>query len=247
MKKILILVLSSDFQPYSKMITTSLATWDNIEAPGTETIFYCSQKDNPNFKQSAKILYFPVDNSLYDMGHKNLAMFEWALKNREFDYVCRLNASQYCDKKELIKYVQSLPDENVFCGVKVDETPAWCWGGAGYILSKDVIQKIVDEKDYWAHTQMEDRAMSYLVERLGIPITPGIPSCSIDQKEAAWQCTSYCGKGITFSDFNDLKELGHIIYRVKQDGQRWVDEMIMHRLFEALNPQTGENKEPTNY
>lgn len=243
-KKVLILVLSSDFEPYSKMIETSNSTWNSIDVPDTETIFYCSQKDNPSINtrtfssvvEIGNVMYFDVPNGLYDMGHKNLAMYEWALANKEFDFVARINASCYCDKKELIKFVQTLPDENVFLGAETDSQNGfrYCWGGAQYVISRDVLQKIVDNKDQWLHQYMEDEASSLLVASLGIPFKMGYAG-SIDDMGDHWRLISYGGKSITFTKFEDLIPLKHFFYRVKFDGARYKDEIVMKKLFEILN------------
>lgn len=234
MKKVLILVLSSDFEPYRTMIQTSKATWDSVSVENCETIFYCSQRDNPGAVNHDNVMYFDVPNDLYSMGRKNLAMFEWALANKEFDYVARINASCYVDKKLLTDHIQSLPYENVFCGVVVNEEPAWCFGGTQFIVSRDVIQKVVDNKERWQHQHMEDRAFSYLVSDLGIPFMNGIPSCSIDAKTDGWQCISYINKSKDFTDFADLKELNHVFYRIKQDQKRWMDKLLMEQLKQVL-------------
>lgn len=235
-KTVLILVLSSDFAPYSKMIETSMNTWDSIQVPGTETIFYCSKKDNPGKQSTDKVLYFNVGNSLFDMGHKNLATFEWALQNKQFDYVARVNASCYVDKKALIKYIQDLPSENLFAGVETESQNGfrYCWGGCQYILSRDVISQMVENKSKWQHRYMEDEAMSLLAVELNIPFYNG-KSGSIDKTEDGWRCISYGGESISFIDFADLKKLNHHYYRVKQDQKRDVDEYIMEQLFKALN------------
>ncbi len=238
MKKVLILVLSSDFPPYDKMIQTSLETWDTISVDGAESVFYCSQKDNPKWKNSDKIRYFDTGNSLYDMMDKNAEMYQWALLNKEFDYVARINASCYCDKKELIEYVQTLPTENVFVGVEVtDESKGaerWAWGGTQFIFSSDVLQKLVNERHNFRKDIMEDMATSFIINKLGIEYTKGIPSCSIDKTESGWTCISYIGKSVSFTDFSDLKDLGHVFYRVKQDGKREMDEYVMRELFKVL-------------
>lgn len=237
MKKILILVLSSDFPPYSEMIKVSKETWDSVRVDNCETIFYCSQKDNPNWKYwDGNVLYFDVNNSLYDMGHKNIAMFETALLNHDFDYVVRLNASHYCNKKELVKHIETLPNENVFQGLYVDDKPEpWLWGGGGFIISKDVIQKIVENKNLWDHSIMEDVAISKLVKGLGIPFTDG-KSCSIDRLEGSWRCMSYGGpESFEFYTFNEInKSKGHFVYRVKQDQKRHMDHFVMRELFKYL-------------
>jgi hypothetical protein len=237
MKKVLILVLASDFPPYSKMIETSIETWDSVRVDGVETIFYCSEKDNPGKQNTDKVLYFPVGNTLHDMGHKNLAMFEWALENKEFDYVARVNASCYVNKKSLLQYVQDLSNENVFVGTECMSVHGFSyqWGGTQYILSKDVIQKIVDNKDKWNHKYMEDESISLLLRELGVPFSQGY-SGAIDDMGDHWRCISYGeGESITFTDFSDLKKLNHHFYRVKIDGRRQVDEILMRELFKVLN------------
>lgn len=237
MKTVLILVLSSDFSPYSKMIETSKNTWDSVEVPGAETIFYCSQKDNPGKQNTDKVLYFNVGNSLFDMGHKNLAMFEWALANKEFDYVARVNASCYVDKKALVQYVQNLPTESVFAGTETKSVHGfnYVWGGCQYIISRDVIQKIVDNKEQWNHKYMEDESISLLLRELSVPFSVGY-SGAIDDMEEHWRCITYGnGESISFTDFRDLKKINHHFYRVKVDGRRHMDEFLMKELFKALN------------
>lgn len=220
------------------MIETSLETWDSVEVEGCETIFYCSMKDNPNWVNREKVLYFDTGNTLNDMMQKNAEMYQWALLNKEFDYVARINASCYCDKKKLIEYVQGLPNENVFCGVEVTDASkgaeCWAWGAPGFIFSKDVLQKMVNERRNFRRDIMEDMAQSFIINKLGIPYISGIPFCSIDKNEIDWTCISYIGKSITFSSFNDLKDLGHAFYRVKFDSDRNMDKIIMHELFEVL-------------
>lgn len=236
MKKVLILVISSDFEPYSKMIETSLNTWDSLDVAGVETFFYCSQKDNPKWENTNKILYFPVDNTLYSMGYKNLAMFQWVLENKEFDYILRINASCYVDKRNLIEYVQNIPETNLIAGAEATSQHGfqYLWGGASYLISKDVFEAIVHNGYLWEHRFMEDESVSLLVTKLGIPYSEG-KACSINKTDEGWMCLSYGGvDSILFTDFNDLKRLKHFSYRVKQDGHREVDEYLMEQLFKTL-------------
>src|SRR4029077_14578919 len=106
MKKILILVLSCDLPPYDQMVETSLQTWDSIDNPQCETVYYFSNKDKVS---EGKFLYLPVQESLYMMGHKLLAAFQWALANKDFDYIARPHSCIYVNKKELAGYINDLP------------------------------------------------------------------------------------------------------------------------------------------
>lgn len=232
MKKVLILVLSSDFHPYDKMIQTSIETWDSVEVEGVEVIFYCGRSDKSN---TEKIIYMPVENGLFDMGKKSLLAYEWALQNKEFDYIARVNASCYVDKKNLIKFVEHLPETNVFAGVETDSQNgfAYAWGGCQYIISKDVLEGIVKNKHLWNHQYMEDESISLVVKEMGITVYPG-KSGSIDKMVDGWRIISYGGESMSFSDFSEIKELNHHFYRVKCDSDRSVDEYVMRQLFNTL-------------
>lgn len=216
------------------MIETSMRTWDSVEVGGVESVFCCGSSDK---EDTDKIKYFDVGNGLFDIGKKTVASLEWALKNKEFDYIARTNASCYCDKKNLIKYVQALPETNVFASAPVtvgkDEEP-WCWGGASFVISKDVVKGIVDNKTLWRNDLMEDMSMSYIVNKLKVPYTQG-KSGSIDKTEDGWHCISYGGETISFKEFNEIKRLNHHFYRVKCDGNRAQDEFVMRELFKVLN------------
>lgn len=232
MKKILILVLSADIAPYDKMITTSMNTWDSIDCEGTESIYYCGESDKPN---TNKIIYLPVNESLHTMGQKLLLAFEWVLKNKDFDYIGRPHSCIYVDKKELRKYVDLLPATDVISGLQVIDNPNWLWGGCGFVLSRDVVEKIVANKELWNHTEMEDKGLSFIATKLGIPFTQG-RGCSIDRKsDTVWSCTSYGTQGFDFENFEEMKKSGQYYIRCKQDGQREIDEYLMNELFKALN------------
>lgn len=231
MKKILILIISSQLEPYAKMIQTSLQTWDSINIEGVESIFYCG---NPVKENTDKIIYFPLDESYATMGEKTLRAFEWALQNKEFDYIARVNSSCYVNKKELIKYIQNLPDKEVFAGIGVDSEPKWMWGGGQYIISKDVIELFINNKGLWNHAIMDDVAISYLANELNTPYTNG-RACSIDKNSKGWTCLCYGESSIEFIDFADMNKLDNQFFiRVKQDLNRNRDEFIMRELFKNL-------------
>jgi len=233
MKKVLILVLSADFAPYDKMVQTSLETWDSIEQEGSETVYYFGKSNKSN---TDRFVYFPIQESLWSMGHKTIAALEWAINNKEFDYIARVHSSTYVDKKQLTKYCDQLPTENLFAGIATKSQNGFnfLWGGGHYILSRDVVNKMVENKDKWQHFYMEDESLSLLASELGIPFYDG-KSGSIDKMDEGWRCISYGGESISFTDFTDLKKLNHHYYRVKQDLKRDVDEYVMRQLFKALN------------
>ncbi|HSN07961.1 MAG TPA: hypothetical protein VLS85_02930 [Hanamia sp.] len=232
-KKVLILSLAYEKYPYGEMVATAMNTWDSIEVEDCETVFYFGSSSK---KSDAKNIYLPIEEGLFNMGRKTLLALEWALNNKEFDYILRPHSCIYVDKKELIKYIQDLPDIGIFGGVKVErkEKFDFIWGGTGFIFSRDIVKTLVDNKHLLGITHMEDEEVTLLASNLGIPFFNFNKSCSIDRKDNWWACISYCEKSKIFSDFSDLKGLGHINYRVKQDGNRAVDKLLMEKLYNAL-------------
>lgn len=234
MKKVLILVLSAQKPPWGEMMLTSMNTWERDYVEGVRTIFYCGQ---PVQENSYSVIYFDIYESYATLGQKMLAAFEWVLQNYDFDYIARVNSSCYVDKRELIKYVQTLPDTNVFAGVKVPSSgheAEWCWGGMQFILSKDVVEKVVESKTHWRHDKMEDVALSFLVKKLGIPFMAG-KGCSIDKTDKGWRCVQYGGgESFDFDDWSQMKGTGQFFIRVKYDQDRYVDKLIMHNLYNHL-------------
>jgi len=230
--KVLILVLSADFHPYDEMIQTSLQTWDSIEVEGIETIFYCGKSKKKN---TDKIIYLPIKDGMFQMGYKALEAFQWVLNNKEFDYIARVNSSTYVDKKALKEYVKDLPDKDLFCGIEADSQNGfrYCWGGTGYIISKDVIEKMVNNKFLWNHRFMEDESISLIAKELNVPFAVG-KGGAIDKMENDWRIISYNGESISFTDFADLKPLKHHFIRVKQEGKRDKDKFVMNELFKVL-------------
>lgn len=231
--KVLILVLSCDQPPYDVMLQTALQTWDTVEVENCESIFYCGQSQKQN---TDKVIYLDVREGLFNMGKKTLAAFEWALNNKEFDFVARVHSSIYVDKVALYEYCKTLPTQKVFAGAEATSQNGfqYNWGGVGMVLSKDVVQRIVANKDRWLHQYMEDESMSKLVSECGVPFYQCHPACSIDKQPEGWKCISYCGKSKDFQDFSEIKDLGHIFYRVKNDADRTVDETVMRELFKHL-------------
>jgi hypothetical protein len=211
MKTCIIMVLSSTEEQYEKLHQTSKQTWDSIEEPGTETIYYFGESNKLN---TDKEFYFPIKEHLYNIGYKNLLAFEWALKNKTWDYMVRINASTYVHKKRLLGYIQTLPNSNLFAGLTVSGPPRYLWGPY-IIMSRDVIQQFLNYQNLWNHNVIEDQAMGYLADSLYIPYY-GLRACSIDKRNHGWQCNSDTTHSYAFTNFETVsKDYWNFLFRCK--------------------------------
>ena len=239
MKTCLIMVLSSTEEQYEKLHQTSKRTWDYTDEPGTETIYYFGEFNKHN---TDKEIYFPIEEKLYNIGHKNLMAFEWALNTKTWDYIVRLNSSAYVHKKRLMQYLQELPDNNLFSGLTVPGPPRYVWGPF-IIMSRDVVQKFIDNKHLWNHSAVEDQSMGYLADNLHIPYHT-LRACSINKKDNGWSCNSNITHSYTFTHFAEVsKDYWNFLFRCKTQlpylyvdptYDRADDHHAMHQLYQYL-------------
>lgn len=242
MKRVLILVLSTSKDFYGRLAETSRATWDAEDIHGVETIFYFGRSHKPS---TEKFLYTDVDDDYWNMGRKTLAAFEYALAHRDFDYIFRANASLYVDKPGLRSYAQDqLQFTNLALGVVADcgkcgdETFPFLWGPS-YMLSRDVVEKVVANRDLWKHDLTDDLSISYLLREIDIPLDNRGSMASIALKNGGYEFVYYengAGGGAFLTDLADLpKRLpDQFAFRVKDDANRENDVRLMKELHDAF-------------
>lgn len=199
---------------------------------GTQTLYYTASGTS-----NGSLISFPIPDGLHEMGRKNLLAFDWALHNFQWDYMARINSSCYVSKRRLLDYAQNLPDKGVFRGVGApgEHGVTFLWGGAQYLISRDVVESFVANGDKWNHRHMEDVSMSGLARDLGIALDTNGHACSINKRPNDWLCLSYGNGGMGGFEFNNFAEFAakntsHFI-RVKQDLQREKDVEIMKELW----------------
>lgn len=244
LKSVLILVLSTDMRDvqgtgpeyhYKALADTQMATWDSVEVEGVETIFYFA---NANGRTGNNVLCCATADGFFDMGRKTLAAFEYAPAYRTFDYVFRANASLYVHKLGLLRYIQDKPETNLALGVGAPHNGSIFLWGPGYLLSRDVVQKVVDAKAAWDHKEMDDVALSQLLDTLGIPLDNRGSLCSVALGKNGYDLTYY-GSGFAggahFASLAQVKELqDQFAFRVKTDSDRTNDIRLMRELHEVF-------------
>lgn len=244
MKRVLILVLSTDKEFYGKLYHASVDTWDSEEVEGVETVFYFARSDRSGLRKEGKCLYTDSDDDFFSMGKKTLFAFKWALDNCAFDYVFRANASLFVHKPGLLRYIQDKPKENLALGVVADcgnfegEQFSFLWGPS-YMLSRDVVQKVVEQAGHWNHAMMEDNAISYLLRTLEVPLDNRGSMASIALKNGGYEFTYYengAGGGAFMADLADLPDRlpDQFAFRVKDDANRENDVRLMKELHDVF-------------
>lgn len=188
--KILILVLSlNDGGIYDKFYESQKKTWDSEKIDGVETLYYFGNSginshrfmDENDIIDGNEIL---VNVGESHLGHKTIRAFN-LIKELDFDYIFRTNSSSYVDKKMLLEYVKTKPKFNYYSGVIGNHHGIKFSSGCGYILSKDLLNLVLNQKNNWNHNLVDDVAMGKLLydnninpsfnERFDVSDGTGIP------------------------------------------------------------------------
>lgn len=153
--------------------------------------------------------------------------------------MARVNSSCYVRKRKLLDYCQELPGKNLFQGVGVRASNGhidYLWGGAQYILSRDVVETVVANRTKLKPKLMDDVSLSCLVRDCGLPFDLNGQACSLNKSDKGWRVIGYGNARKAEACFPGIESipdecLAHFI-RVKQDQHRDVDIKIMHILHE---------------
>lgn len=245
--KVLILVLSARRDPWDKLMDVSLETWDAEEHPQTKTVYYCGKGGtapgrtlNPAWVSAdtkSDVFYSPsLTESLEDVSPRTIEAFEWSLE-LEWDFLARPNSSCYVHKRNLVAFCETLPKENVICGILTGGDRSFLWGGCQFIFSRDVIEKMVANKAKWDMKAMDDVSITFMAEDLKIPLESNGRCGSINMMPDGSNVFMAYGHGenFTFTDFADMRKAeGHFFIRVKQDLRRHEDVRIMRELKKHL-------------
>jgi hypothetical protein len=128
------------------------------------------ESDSLNSVVPPTILTQSVEHSAL-IGYKTIQAFQFLLENYDFDFVFRTNSSSYVDGPLLLKHIRELPSGDVYGGVLGAAPQGPFASGAGILLSKSLVEKVVAEAASWRHGLIDDVALSELIrERISTPI-----------------------------------------------------------------------------
>jgi|TARA_Y100000389_G_scaffold149126_2_gene148383 hypothetical protein len=167
MKNVLILVVSSKTYPSYLNQIFQKASW--VRQSKYPVLFYFGGSHKSHVEKNN--LYLKSSTKFVDMGRRTLEAFEYVNQNYDFDYILRTNNSSYIDSIALEKLVESLSSEN-FCGGHIGEQDKSKFiSGAAYMIDKSILNLILENKDKWDHSLIDDIAISRLLEDQNVTFT----------------------------------------------------------------------------
>jgi hypothetical protein len=219
-KKVVILILSLDQEPYLSLERGIRETWLRNESPDAVSFFY--HGDNDINEIDGDIIKLNCAEGLTNIGRKTILAFEEILKAVEFDYIFRTNSSSYVHIPKLIEYLVDKPKNGFYHGFLGFHKPNSSFAsGSGYFLSKDLVKKVISNKQLWNHETPDDLALADLLQSLGVKATPA-PRLDLLEVDSAIH---------TIDNFN-LSDYYH--FRCKTCGDRSGDITIMQKLYSKI-------------
>jgi hypothetical protein len=135
--------------------------------PDVETLFYFGARRT---RLDGHDLRLAVPDDFEHIGEKTLACFEYLLEQVEFDLVFRTNASSYVDLPNLRSYVAAQASLRGFYAGHLGATfdGLTFASGSGYFLSRDLLEMVVENRESWDHSLLDDVALARVLSERGI-------------------------------------------------------------------------------
>lgn len=213
--KIIILVLSAEFEPYSSLESTIRKTWARETLPEIEIFYYYGNSSSKKIVEDK--IYSTAQEGLYNIGYKTLDSFD-LLKNFNFDYLFRTNSSSYIIQENLIKFLANKPRKNFYSGIIGNYNDISYCSGSGYFISRDIFDKVLFHRNEWNHQLIDDVAIGDLITNK-IKVLPDFSAKRLDLGSE--------------KIYDSLKDHYHI--RCKIQNNRKLDELHMKNIFNMLS------------
>ncbi|WP_338290164.1 glycosyltransferase [Luteolibacter sp. LG18] len=116
-------------------------TWMSRPMPGIECLFFVGRGEEP-VESGPDLVVVDADDGYEALPEKVLGFFDEALKHREFDWLFKCDDDTYLALDRLGELVDG---EHDFVGNEFLERRGSPSGGAGYLLSRELVQKLSDD------------------------------------------------------------------------------------------------------
>ena len=166
--KVLILVANSTIYPSKLMVPLIGNTWGKDKR--VKTFIYQGGVESP-YHDGNKI-YLNISNSYEDAPIKTMKVLKYINENFEFDFVFRVTTTSFINITNLISFLKNIDPldcylgvEDIYPPIRDSKTETFRFiSGAGIIISKDVVNKIIDNEESYEHQlSLDDVALGKLI------------------------------------------------------------------------------------
>ena len=140
--------------PFARQMSTYLNSLEPINL----------SRSKIQIQNSVMSIPLPEHKSL--IGLKTLLAMDFVSKNFTFDYLMRTNSSSFIDVVGMENFLVDQPRNKFVAGFQGDFFGESFTSGAGYIISKDVVDQLVSHNfNNWEHHVIDDVAFSRVIQR----------------------------------------------------------------------------------
>jgi hypothetical protein len=214
--KFLVLIISDENSTsYQFLEETIRDTWGSLKSEHWDIFYLYSKLDIDHPFLDGDQFFAKGPERLDSIGNKMIQSFEFFLKNYEFDYIFRTNLSSYVDLPRLYQTINQ--KKFTYDGVLGSDNGIKFASGAGYIISRELVEYVVTHKESWNHGLIDDVAIGQIINKIGINPIGGLTRQ-------------------TFTNPNETIDVNQYHYRCKQT-ERIQDASIMRRIHEIKYKQ----------
>ena len=149
---------------------------------------------------------------------KNFAIFDYFISKTKHDFLFITAANAYVRPQTLMNLLNRIPKKNIYTG-------AYTWPGSFFIsggnliLSRDVVQKLLNNRNIFRPSVIDDVELSNVLNKMSIPHF-GIPLISISTEEE-------------LDSTSDKVLLDNYHFRMKTTGNRAIKEVSLMNLIHS--------------
>ena len=141
----------------------------------------------------------------------------------DFTHIYFTTASSYVRVEKLARVMHELPVSGVYAGTPLRDAISGTLfaSGANQIMSRDVVETVVDAKERYRNDVMEDVGLGRLVSEVGVALTP-LQSINVSSVEAV-------------QDLSDDEVMNNFHFRTKSGlSRKRLDSAVMRALHERV-------------
>jgi hypothetical protein len=109
-----------------------------------------------------------IPESIANVSLRFISAVKWMAENLEFDFLWHSNLSSYVNLEKLAETVSIMDAKEVYGGVISSECNVVFVSGAGFLLSRDVVEEILGNLSRWDFSLLWDVALGKLLTNQGI-------------------------------------------------------------------------------
>lgn len=130
-------------------------------------LYRAKYSDSKLLKTADPVIHIWFPDSYLTYRWKELALFDYFIKETDCEFLFITSTSSYVNPRRLVEFISLLPKTSVYTGA-IPYVDAQFVSGSNRILSRDVVQKILDNALRFDPTIIEDVALGQLIEKLNV-------------------------------------------------------------------------------